>query len=97
MNRAIALWTCRGIVCYASLCALRSYPEDDNIATLIGLPADDLSTLQKEDIWYQALPVLLYLVAYSFAGLFGHVIQLYFAIVGRIAGPIYRWLVIIIN
>jgi len=80
--------TCSNV--YNAVFLLCSYPEDDNIAMLLGLPADDISILQKEDIWYQALPVLLYLIAYSFTGLFGYVIHLYFALGGRITGPIYR-------
>jgi len=64
--------------------AVCSYPDDDNIALLLGLPADDILLLQRENLWYQALPVLLYLVAYAFMFLYGYVVQAYVAIMACI-------------
>jgi len=65
-----------------------SYPEEDNIAQLLGLPADDVLLLQRENVWYQALPVILYLVAYAFMFLYGYVMQAYVAVVARMLSPI---------
>jgi len=67
---------------------VNSYTEDDNIALLLGLPADDISLLQRENIYYQALPVLLYLVAYAFMFLYGYVVQAYVAVIARILSPL---------
>jgi len=66
---------------------LCSYAEDDNIALLLGLPPDDISLLQRENIYYQALPVLLYLVAYAFMFLYGYVVHAYVAVMARILSP----------
>ena len=67
---------------------MSSYPEDDNIALLLGLPADDILLLQHENIWYQALPVILYLVAYAFMFLCGYVVHAYVAIVSCMLSPL---------
>jgi len=65
-----------------------SYAEDDNIALLLGLPPDDISLLQHENLYYQALPVLLYLVAYAFMFLYGYVVHAYVAVMARILSPL---------
>jgi len=65
-----------------------SYPDDDNIALLLGLPPDDILLLQRENLWYQTLPVLLYLVAYAFMFLYGYVVHAYVAVVARILFPV---------
>ena len=70
------------------VCVWSSYTEDDNIALLLGLPADDISLLQRENLFYQALPVLLYLVAYAFMFLYGYVAHAYVAVAARILSPV---------
>jgi len=54
----------------------------------LGLPADDILLLQRENIWYQALPVLLYLTAYSFMFLYGYFLRVYVAIIAWIMSPV---------
>jgi len=65
-----------------------SYAEDDNVALLLGLPPDDVSLLQHHNLYYQALPVLLYLVAYAFIFLYGYFVQAYIAVVAWILSPV---------
>jgi len=65
-----------------------SYPEDDNLAQLLGLPADDILLLQRENIWYPAQSVLLYLVAYTIMFLYGYIVQAYVAVVAYILSPL---------
>ena len=65
-----------------------SYPEDDNLAQLLGLPADDILLLQRENVWYPAQSVLLYLVAYTMMFLYGHVVHAYVSVVAYILSPL---------
>ena len=65
-----------------------SYPDNDNIALLLGIPTDDILLLQRENIWYSALPVLLYLVAYAFMFFCGYILQAYVAVMARILSPL---------
>ena len=52
------------------------------------MPADDIVQLQRENLWYQALPVLLYLVAYAFMFLYGYIVQAYVAVIAWIFSPL---------
>ena len=65
-----------------------SYPEDDNIALLIGLPPDDVVLMQRQNIWYRLVPILLYLIASASVYLYGHVVHLYVAVVSRLMSPL---------
>jgi len=65
-----------------------SYPEDDNLAQLLGLPADDISLLQRENIFYAAQSVLLYLVAYTTMFLYGYIVHAYVAVAAYILSPL---------
>jgi len=65
-----------------------SYPEDDNLASLLGLPTDDILLLQRENVWYPAQSVLLYLVAYAVMVLYGYVLHAYVAVAARVLLPL---------
>ena len=63
---------------------LCSYPEKDNLMSKLGLPLDDIHELARQNIWYPALPVILYLVAYAFVVVFVQLLNLVIAAVARV-------------
>lgn len=67
------------------------YPEEDNIAMKLGLPADDTIHLSHQGLWYPALPVMLYLSCYAVMGLYGPIAETALTIAGYILGALFRW------
>jgi hypothetical protein len=54
----------------------------------IGMPPDDLDWLERESLYYPALPVLLYLLAYATLGVYAYFMQLFSAALGRVVAAL---------
>ena len=67
---------------------VRSWPEEDAIASRLGLPADDRSILEQQlRIYYPALPIMLYLLSYATISLLSYVIHGVVVMLGRLLSP----------
>lgn len=73
--------------------AICSYPEKENLMSKLGLPPDDIHELARQNIWYPALPVVLYLVAYAFVVVFVQLLNLVIAAVAKVLSVFYERLV----
>ena len=61
-----------------------SFPEEASLASKVGLPADDFTLLQQKGVYFQPVPIFLYLTAYALVELFSFIAQIPFTVLGSI-------------
>ena len=73
-----------------------SFPEEGSLASKLGLPPDDFTLLQQKGVYFQPVPIYLYLTSYALVELFSVVAHLPIAMLGTITSKICGgWVVIV--
>ncbi len=56
------------------------------MAGRLGLPKDDFSIMKEKGIWFQPLPIFLYLTAYAIVELASYIAQFKLILLGKLCG-----------